>query len=414
MKCQEVMIYMQRQLDGDLAPNEEDELHAHLRHCLDCAEMFERLQALSDELSQLPKVMPPFSLVDAIMPQLLQLDQQSENESVTDNVIAFHAPAAVQETEERSPRSGVTRFKNQFSWKIASGVVAAGLILGFFAFNLGHPVIDQADGFRLLKSSSDTKAAPEKQAATASGVNHGDESSDVVKKMKGDSTSNQASQDAPNADTFAIGTSKPEVTDRSGGAVPSGPQTTTDAKIEKPDVISSPIGGSDTMDRQTSPSTTAPARMVVPDHTASSGTASKDQVSTTLSPTPGSVAPSTPNDVKLENPNKKTTPVPLTDPASADRTDANLGVQSFIGPQIGASLKSATGTYVADIENTHVVIRNSNTLEVVFTSNHVWQSDDEIKLLEWTKDDNLFYQVTSKGSIQTLLINISEKTEASK
>ena len=45
-------MYMQRQLDGDLDPKEEDELHAHLMHCLDCAQMFERLQRLSDELTQ--------------------------------------------------------------------------------------------------------------------------------------------------------------------------------------------------------------------------------------------------------------------------------------------------------------------------------------------------------------------------
>ena len=93
MKCQEVMMYMQRQLDGDLAPKEEDELHAHLMHCLDCAQMFERLQALSDELSQLPKVMPPFSLVDAIMPQLLELDKQAVT-SNTDNVVAFASMVA--------------------------------------------------------------------------------------------------------------------------------------------------------------------------------------------------------------------------------------------------------------------------------------------------------------------------------
>ena len=50
MKCQEVMMYMQRQLDGDLAPKEEDELHAHLMHCLDCAQMFERLQSIVDRI----------------------------------------------------------------------------------------------------------------------------------------------------------------------------------------------------------------------------------------------------------------------------------------------------------------------------------------------------------------------------
>ena len=38
------------------------------------------------------------------------------------------------------------RLGSQFSWKFAGGVVAAGLILGFFAFNLQHPMLEQADG----------------------------------------------------------------------------------------------------------------------------------------------------------------------------------------------------------------------------------------------------------------------------
>ena len=73
MNCQEVMEYMQRQLDDDLDEHEYEVLINHTRHCPDCAAMFERLQLLSAELTSLPKVIPSYSLVDAIMPRLQEL-----------------------------------------------------------------------------------------------------------------------------------------------------------------------------------------------------------------------------------------------------------------------------------------------------------------------------------------------------
>ena len=142
MNCQEVMEFMQRQLDGDLDAKEEDELHAHLMHCLDCAQMFERLQRLSDELTQLPKVIPPYSLVDAIMPQLADTDRHAAA-SITDKVAAFGTEASQTVTPQPPKLPWTRRFGSQFSWKFAGGVVAAGLVRGFFVFNLQHPVSDQ-------------------------------------------------------------------------------------------------------------------------------------------------------------------------------------------------------------------------------------------------------------------------------
>ncbi|MGO4274962.1 anti-sigma factor, partial [Paenibacillus sp. TAF58] len=107
MNCQEVMEFMQRQLDGDLDAKEEDELHAHLMHCLDCAQMFERLQRLSDELTQLPKVVPPYSLVDAIMPQLADIDRHAAA-SITDKVAVFGTNAS-QRTSVQPPKLPWTR-----------------------------------------------------------------------------------------------------------------------------------------------------------------------------------------------------------------------------------------------------------------------------------------------------------------
>ncbi len=59
------------------------------------------------------------------------------------------------------------RLGSQFSWKFAGGVVAAGLILGFFAFNLKHPMLDQADGLLQPKAASDKQSAGQMQSAAA-------------------------------------------------------------------------------------------------------------------------------------------------------------------------------------------------------------------------------------------------------
>ena len=66
-------IICNEQLDGDLDEQETEILMTHTRHCPDCAAMFSRLQMLSSGLENLPKVTPSYSLVDAIMPRLQEL-----------------------------------------------------------------------------------------------------------------------------------------------------------------------------------------------------------------------------------------------------------------------------------------------------------------------------------------------------
>lgn len=81
MKCAEVMEWMHRYLDKDLSQDEIVEMFRHIDNCPSCAEVFERLTLLSNELEQLPDVKPPFSLVDSILPQLAELDRSSREQS---------------------------------------------------------------------------------------------------------------------------------------------------------------------------------------------------------------------------------------------------------------------------------------------------------------------------------------------
>jgi hypothetical protein len=409
MKCQEVMMYMQRQLDGDLAPKEENELHAHLMHCLDCAQMFERLQALSNELSQLPKVTPPFSLVDAIMPQLLELDKQNEM-PITDNVVVFPSKVARVELEEDMPKlTGLSRFREQFSWKVASGVVAAGLIIGFFAFNMQNPVLDNADGI-MSRSSSDSKSAPEQHVTATSELNQKAGNNDIVKNQE-NAASNEGTPSAPTADSFVKGSDTANTSSGKGG---NSPAATSKAQLEKPGAYTSPTAGGDMQTNKVSPSTSAPERLRDPDASVPKPDKLDSKAEATTPATGLSVPQSSLEPKATESPVRKTAPAPTIDPSSTDRISASQGILSFTVPPGEAKLKSTTGVYEAGIEDGHVVIRNTLTLELVFASKHVWQAEDQIKLLEWSKDDKLFYEVTSKGLLQTILIDVKEKTEANK
>lgn len=78
MKCQEVMEYMQRHLDEDLSKQEHEILQQHMNDCIECTLMFQRLNQLSDELVNLPKVTPPMNLVDSIMPRIEELDRMAK------------------------------------------------------------------------------------------------------------------------------------------------------------------------------------------------------------------------------------------------------------------------------------------------------------------------------------------------
>lgn len=128
MNCQEVTELMQRYLDKDLTETEHNLMLEHQEQCPECTEMFERLQRLSANLESLPKVTPPYSIVDSIMPQLLELDQlQTHSETPQGSVI----PIANHQQSTQHEKGKRNRY---VSWRWMSGIAAAGVILGVFLF----------------------------------------------------------------------------------------------------------------------------------------------------------------------------------------------------------------------------------------------------------------------------------------
>lgn len=167
MMCQEVMDDMQRQLDGDLDDQESEALMTHLRHCPECAEMFDRLQLLSSGLENLPKVTPPYSLVDAILPRLAELTPETNTDM--DNTAA--APLLPLADTDKAPIERRVqrprRWFDRFSMRALGGVVAAGLVAGLFlvTYNAGNT----GDGLSTAQesaSSSTDDAAADTGAAT--------------------------------------------------------------------------------------------------------------------------------------------------------------------------------------------------------------------------------------------------------
>ncbi|MEW9701559.1 zf-HC2 domain-containing protein [Paenibacillus sp. SI8] len=404
MNCQEVMELMQRQLDGDLHAEEEDELQAHLLHCLDCALMFERLQRLSDELTQLPKVVPPYSLVDAILPQLGEIDRLAEA-SITEPTAVFGAQSQSTPAGQPPRLPWTRRIGSQFSWKFAGGVVAAGLIIGFFAFNMKHPLLDQADGLLPLKAKTDSSNMA--QSAPAAGTSAG--AADKKSAMN---------------DTIVTATpATPEEKQdkaKASDALPVSPaQATTDAKLEKPQAMersatSKGLAQDSAALGKMVPATSEPARM---NETAATGSYEKE-------PEPNPAKTSTPesnlSDKPQEEP-KGAAALKSADPASSAlrKADPNVGVEpkaglfSLVVPSVNPPVKSVTGTYEAVIEDKHIVIRDSSTQEIVFESKHVGQQSDEMTILEWSKDDKLSYEVQNGGISKTFVIDMNTKKEIS-
>lgn len=154
MNCQEVMEYMQRQLDGDLGEFESAKMHEHIRQCADCAAMYERLKRLSAELENLPKVTPPFSLVDAILPKLDEIDRTRAAASADAGAAEFAGSAG-------SVTRAMRRRNSRFNLRILGGVVAASIVMGIFIVTNNEE--------RLKDSLPGSSASMESSASDSSG-----------------------------------------------------------------------------------------------------------------------------------------------------------------------------------------------------------------------------------------------------
>ncbi|ANE47278.1 hypothetical protein SY83_14510 [Paenibacillus swuensis] len=129
MNCQEVIETMHRDLDGDLSSGERQDMLVHFRSCSECEAVYKRLQSLSLELEQLPKVAPPFSLVDSILPRLDEIEAEQSG------TVPGHKPDPVTTQPALLPQRGTQRSTGRmkrWNWPAAFGTAAAGVMIGLF------------------------------------------------------------------------------------------------------------------------------------------------------------------------------------------------------------------------------------------------------------------------------------------
>lgn len=131
MKCSEALEYIQRKLDDDLLHSEEEQLRSHLSACVSCQEQYDKFVNVSSQLEALPKVTPPHSIVDSILPEL---DKQMSTQGSP-------LESELQRMKKDNNQINVkTWFLNKKWW--ATGTVAAAGLLFVLLFNMKDPALD--------------------------------------------------------------------------------------------------------------------------------------------------------------------------------------------------------------------------------------------------------------------------------
>ncbi len=406
MICDEVMELMQRDLDGDLNENEQEAMVAHLRRCSACAEMYERLQHLSNELHNLPKVIPPHSLVDAILPKLEQLDQLAGDEPDRAN--------AAGATALRPSGNRTRRWIARFPFKTVSGVVAAGIVIGMFIAGIGQrPSSEQADELLLNEAAKDGAESSSSAAedAPASGSNR-----EVDKQAPLDHEIAGTTAADTTADTSADNDASAQTFDQKPGGKQDTPAAAANTKREKTaDAAAANESGN--------------GKKQAADASANENTIKKDpasNVSTGDSPERRQPEdePAAGNRIdeqvgqedgkrKAEEPLYGITIMPEQPAPDAGKAGNREHHTAFFAPiePDRQQLTSPDGLYNAAVENRQVVITNAKTGERVFVSEHQWEESDRVQLFRWMDNLTLTYRVVSGETEQQFTIDVDKKTE---
>lgn len=194
MNREEGMELVQRSIDGDLNEEESTRLQTYLQNYPECAALLEKLTRLSEELTQLPHVVPRYSLVDAILPQLERMTP--EPAPGASEAAAVEAPY-----EPRSRRSG----GRKTLYRRVAGVVAAGVVAGVLL--IAHP-------FSLLPQSDQQKSASQAESLPQS-ASAGEATADMLRaktkmatRTDGEQAQNDeksgASQDGVNPNSVTV------------------------------------------------------------------------------------------------------------------------------------------------------------------------------------------------------------------
>ncbi|MGX4586896.1 zf-HC2 domain-containing protein [Paenibacillus chitinolyticus] len=400
MNCKEVKELMQRDLDGDLNDLERQRLNQHVQECSECGTMLHRLRLLSKELENLPKIMPPFSIVDSILPQLERLDEEKSNRR--------EEAAGLSPAVGRSPRSPeqlpwTRRIAAHVSWKTVSGVVAAGFVLGFFAFNMDRPAQSGPAGmFSALtgtKTENADTGAKSVQPAIIPDENGSGKQSGVTPTAPSASRTPGDSKSAGKSQTDSNG--EGNQADRTASTSTGDTDKGSGAEQHKSGSDSPKEEGS----RKEQPGTTAtPPPDKQTDASANEGKASggtdNPPVDRGVSPGPGDTSGGTSESGDRQTGGK----IATTDPDKKD-------VHTFTAAGIGGT--SPDGKLSAKIEERKLTIVKTDGTSV-YVSAKQWKETDTLRLVGWNGNDEFVYEVSSGNTKQEYVVSLKTKQERAK
>ncbi|MED1783081.1 hypothetical protein P4V43_14750 [Brevibacillus fortis] len=146
MTNEEIFELMQRELDGDLLESEQQTLHRLIQKDAELQLMYNRLKDVSQQLEHLPPVVPPFSIVDSILPKL---ESAAAKPAAVKSTMNEEILPTLEVKRESSSLPETKKWKRMKVWmaSLGSTAVAASLLVGML-FSGGDGKKHDVDSFQ--------------------------------------------------------------------------------------------------------------------------------------------------------------------------------------------------------------------------------------------------------------------------
>ncbi|MFF0827191.1 anti-sigma factor family protein [Brevibacillus sp. NPDC003359] len=146
MTNEEVFELMQRDLDGDLLESEQQTLHRLIQKDAELQLKYNRLKDVSQQLEHLPPVVPPFSIVDSILPKL---ESAAAKPAAVKSTVNEEILPTLEVKRESSSLPETKKWKRMKVWmaSLGSTAVAASLLVGML-FSGGDGKKHEVDSFQ--------------------------------------------------------------------------------------------------------------------------------------------------------------------------------------------------------------------------------------------------------------------------
>lgn len=405
MKCEEMMNLMQQSLDQDLTAEEELDMLAHLKQCPGCSDLYVRLKLLHEELAQLPKVKPAYSIVDAILPQLEEIPLWNADSAEGPETSA----AAKENIIAMPPAANRTNRRGLISWKIFSGVAVAGIIIGL--------ILSNPNSLHLNKSASESTAMDTRMGAPQ------------AESALGASTADKSKQDSLLAGStnqgLAVAPTSKGSAEASSSAAPSTPAAAPEGSAEQKDTsgrvtMASPMDYSVSVTdqfgalqkQQSVPEGQGQGQEAVP---GSSDVTPEQQFQN------AEAADSMPESLSGETPEAGYLPLAPVEMAAADgpasaepqqgggvssMEDKDIRYMGFTALTGAAALEPVTspdGLYTASVTDGRMSISDKEG-KAVFMSSILLGPELQVKLGEWTDAHTFSYTVRTVSGTETVYV----------